>query len=200
MHVRVTTINGAAHIDEGVAFVKDQVVPEVRQQRGYRGLTVSGDRSGGIVAVLSLWETEQDMNASESTASKLRPQAVGIFGGEVSVATYEQMVAEVGDTPPGPGSALRVIQVKMDPAQVDDNVAFFRAEVLPQIKATPGFRGVRNLINRATGEGAVGTVWADQASLQAATAEAQKRMQQAEARGIEFGESSVREVLFSDLP
>ena len=49
MHVRVTTINGAAHIDEGVAFVKDEVVPEVRQQRGYRGLTVSGDRSGGIV-------------------------------------------------------------------------------------------------------------------------------------------------------
>jgi len=200
MHVRVTTINGAAHIDEGVAFVKDQVVPEVRQQKGYRGLTVSGDRSGGIVGVLSLWENEQDMNASESTASKLRPQAAGIFGGEVSVATYEQMAAEVGDTPPGPGSALRIIQVKMDPAQVDDNVAFFKAEVLPQIKATPGFRGVRNLINRATGEGAVGTVWADQASLQAAMAEAQKRMQQAEARGIEFGESSVREVLFSDLP
>jgi heme-degrading monooxygenase HmoA len=200
MHVRVTTITGAADIDEGVAFLKDQAVPEVRQQRGYRGLTVSGDRSAGMVAVLSLWDTEQDMSASESTASKLRQEAVGIWGGQVSVATYEQLLAEVGDTPPGPGSALRVVQVKMDPAKVDDNLAFFEAEILPQIKATPGFRAVRNLINRATGEGAVGTVWADQASLQAATAETQKRMQQAQARGIEFGETSVREVLFSDLP
>ena len=38
----------------------------------------------------------------------------------------------------------------------------------PQIKASPGFQGLRNMINRDTGEGLVGTAWSDQEAMKRA--------------------------------
>lgn len=63
--------------------------------------------------------------------------------------------------------------------------------------ATPGFQSLRHLINRSSGEGAVGTVWADDESLQAATAKADQRRAMVESRGVEFGDVSTPEVLFA---
>src|SRR5204863_8843489 len=135
---------------------------------------------------------EAEMQASESMSSKVRQQAAGITGGRVTVEVFEQMTAEVGDTPPAIGNLIRLQRIKMDPARIDDNVAYFKAEVLPRIKATPGFRAVRNLMNRATGEGVVGTVLADQASLDQASKDADARRAQAAERGVELGDVMIR--------
>jgi hypothetical protein len=48
----------------------------------------------------------------------------------------------------------------MAPAKIEEILGFFRRDVLPRMKAQPGFCAVRNMINRQTGEGMVGTVWA----------------------------------------
>jgi heme-degrading monooxygenase HmoA len=199
MHVRVNTIKGATDIDAGVAFLREKVVPKLNQQQGFRGLTASGDRSSGTVGVLTLWETEENMRASESAASKVRQEALGVIGGEVTVETFEQVVADVGDPPPAEGCSLLVRRVKMDPARVEDNIAYFKSEIVPRMKAAPGFRGVRNMIDRASGEGVVGTVWDDEASMKAAEAEAERGRQEAASRGVEFGEVSARVVLFSSM-
>lgn len=199
MYVRISTITGATDVDAGVRFLQDKVVPELQQQRGFRGVTASGDRSAGTVGVLSLWDTEQDMTASEGAAAKVRQEAVGVMGGEVTVETFEQVVADIGDTPPAEGCSLRVVRIKMDPARVDDNIEFFKSEIVPTMKATPGFRGVRNMIDRASGRGVVGTVWADEASMEAAEAAAEQRRQEAASRGVELSEASTRVVLFSHL-
>lgn len=199
MYVRISTIKGATDIDAGIRVLEEKVVPELQQQRGFRGVTASADRAGGIVAVVSLWDTEQDMAASESAATKVRQEAVGVIGGDVTVETFEQVVADIGDPPPAVGCCLRVIRVKMDPARINDNIEFFRSEIVPRMKATPGFRGVRNLIDRASGHGVVGTLWNDEASMKAADAAAEQRRQEAASRGVEFGEMSTRVLLFSHL-
>lgn len=199
MYVRISTIRGATDIDAGIRFLREKVVPDLQQQRGFRGITASADRPAGIVAVVSLWETEQDMTASESAAGKVRQEALGVIGGDVTVETFEQVVADIGDPPPAVGCSLRVIRTKMDPARVDDNIEFFRSEIVPRIKATPGFRGVRNLIDRASGQGVVGTLWDDEASMKAADAAAEQRRQEAVSRGVEFSEMSTRVLLFSHL-
>jgi len=108
------------------------------------------------------------------------------------------LLAEVNE-PPGPGSALMVTRVSMDPAKIDENFAFFKSDVLPRIKANAGFQAVRNMINRKTGDGIVGTVWANQAAMKAAAAEAMSRRPEGVARGVSFGDTSYREILFSDL-
>ncbi|MBA2325109.1 MAG: hypothetical protein H0V95_00495 [Actinobacteria bacterium] len=198
MHTRVLTFTGAKNIDGGVDFLRQKVVPVLNEQKGYRGVTASADRSGAVLGILSLWETESDRDASDSALTNARQEGLDLIGGELTVETFEQLLAEVA-SPPGPGSALIVTRISMDPAKIDENFAFFKSDILPRIKANAGFQAVRNMINRKTGHGLVGTVWADQDTMKAAATEAQSRRQEGIARGVSFGDVSYREVLFSDL-
>lgn len=196
MYVRITTITGASDIDGGLAFLRDQVVPQMRQQKGFGGLSASGDRSAGVVSVISVWDTQADLEASEGGADKARDDiARHMGGGEVSVARYEQTVWVVGDTRPEPGAKLHIRHVKSDPERIDDNVEYFRQTVVPEMKARPGFLAVRQMIDRSTGEGRVGSVWADQDSLAASVAQSEQRRASVAGRGIEFGQEQVLVVL-----
>ena len=199
MHVRISTVRGATDIDAGLAFIREEVLPQLQQQSGFRGLSASGDRAAGKVTVLSMWETEADLEASESTADKARGSAVGVMGGEASVERYEQTAWEVANTPPGPGAKLHIRHIKMDPARVDDNLVYFRQNVAPEIKSAPGFLGLRQLIDRSTGEGRVGTLWVDNESMDNALAAAAQRRAAATDRGIEFGEDELMEVFFASM-
>lgn len=199
MHVRISTVTGASDIDGGIEFLRREVVPQLQQQKGFAGLSASGDRSAGLAVVLSVWETEADLDASESAADKARGGAVNVMGGQVSVERFEQTVWETGDTQPGSGARLHIRHTRMDPARIDANLEFFRQTVVPEMKATPGFLGVRHLINRATGEGRVGTLWADDDALAASLARGEERRATAAERGVEFGEEHRLEVLFAAM-
>ena len=199
MHVRVVTFTGAKDIGAGIRFLQEKVIPVLEAQKGYRGFTASADRAGGVFGVLSLWETAADRDASESALAATRQEGAAVIGGDLKVETFEQLVAEVGQPPPGPGSALMVTRFSLDPAKIDENLALFKSEVVPRIKAQPGFQGLRNMINRATGEGIVGTAWSDQEALQREAEDARVRREQAVARGVKFGEVSFREIVLADL-
>jgi heme-degrading monooxygenase HmoA len=196
MFVRLITVRGATRIDDAVDFIRDTILRDLRQQKGFSSINLSGDRSAGLFSVLTVWETEADRDSSEGFSEKARNQALEILGGEMTLNHFEQVVWETGPTPPAPGAKLHARQVKMDPARVDENLEFFKQSVLPDIKATPGFLSVRQLINRQTGEGVVGTVWADEPSLRTAIQKAEQRRPMAESRGIELGEGAVAEILF----
>ena len=101
--------------------------------------------------------------------------------------------------PPTPGSALMVTRISMDPAKIDENFAYFKSEVLPRIKANAGFQSLRNMMNRKTGDGLVGAVWATKDAMKAAAADAESRRPDGIARGVSFGDVSYREILFADL-
>jgi heme-degrading monooxygenase HmoA len=199
MHVRVVTFTGAKDIDAGVKFLEETVKPAMSSQKGYRGFTASADREGGVFAVLSLWDTAEDRDASEAALASSRQEAIGVIGGEMKVETFEQLVAEVGDPPPDPGSALMVTRISMDPGKIDENLAFFKSDVAPRMRASPGFRGMRNMMDRSTGEGIVGTVWSDGDARKRAADEALSRRSEGMARGVTFGEVSFREILTVDL-
>jgi heme-degrading monooxygenase HmoA len=198
MHTRVLTFTGAKNVDDGIAFVRDKAVSVVRQQKGYRGLTASADRAGGVLGILSVWETEADRDASSDALAGLRQEGLGVVGGELTVENFEQVVEEVA-APPAPGAALMVTRTSMDPAKVDENLDFFKSEIVPQIKASPGFLALRNMIDRPTGRGIVGSVWADQDAMKQAATAAQSRRQQGIARGVSFEGDSYREIVFADM-
>ena len=199
MHTRVVTFTGANDIDAGVDFARERVVPMLREHKGYRGLTASADREAGLFAVLTLWDTAAERDATEGTLAPIRQEANDLIGGKVDVETFEQIASEVGDQPPAPGSALMVTRVSMDPSKVDDNISYFLEEVMPRIKATPGFQGLRHMVNRETGIALVGTVWTDDAKRTAAADEAMSRRPDAIARGISFDDVSYREILLTEM-
>ena len=117
----------------------------------------------------------------------------------MKIENFEQLVTEVGQPPPGPGSALMVTRISMDPGKIDENIAFFKSDVAPRIMALSGFQGLRNMINRDTGEGIVGTAWSDQEALKRAADDARSRRDEAVARGVNFGEVSFREIVLAEL-
>jgi heme-degrading monooxygenase HmoA len=199
MFSRIVTFTGAENIDAGVQYVRETVTPQLKQQKGFRGITASVDREAGVLGVLSLWETEADRDASESGMVKTREEGHRIIGGKLTVEMFEEALAEIAQLPTVGSSRLLIRRVSMDSDKVEANLAFFRSDVLPQIKANTGFQGVRQMINRATGEGVVGTVWADEASLKAAAKDAESRRDQAAQRGVSLGEQSEREIVFVDL-
>jgi heme-degrading monooxygenase HmoA len=199
MHTRVLTFSGATNIDDGVAFVRDNATPVLREQKGYRGSTASADRAGGVLGVLSLWETEADRDASFGPMAELRQQGLDVVGGELTVDNYEEVVQEMASPPPV-GSALMVTRISMDPSKVDENLRFFRSEVAPRITAAPGFRALRNMIDRKTGRGIVGSAWADQDAMKNAAAQAEARRDEGRARGVSFDGDSFREIVFADMP
>jgi heme-degrading monooxygenase HmoA len=175
------------------------VVPELHGQKGFRGLTASGNRSTGDFGILGLWETIEGLEASDGAVSELRKDAMAVLGGQITVETMEQVVGEAARPQDLVGCPLRIVRVTMDPAKMDEHVAFFRSEVLPELKATPGFVAVRNMVNRSTGEGMVGTIWADEDSMQASESTAEERRRRALTRGVEIGEPTYRTVLFGHL-
>jgi heme-degrading monooxygenase HmoA len=199
MYTRVLTFRGGTNIDDGVAFVRDEAVPVVSKQNGYQGMTVSADRAGGVVGILSLWDTETNRDASFGPLADLRERGTKVVGGELIVENFEEVVQETA-SPPTVGSPLFVTRVSMNPSKVDENTAFFKSEIAPRITASPGFVALRNMIDRKTGRGAVGTVWADQATMKTAIAEALARREQGVARGVSFEEDSSREILFLHMP
>jgi heme-degrading monooxygenase HmoA len=199
MFVRVNSVTGAQNIDAGVAFLRDKVIPEIQGHRGFRGLMSSGNRSTGDFGILGLWDTLEDLEATDSAVSKLRVEAMAALGGQVSVEIMEQVVNEVARPQDMLGCPVRIVRTKMDPAKVDDHIAFFRSDVLAEMKAAPGFLAVRNMINRANGQGIVGTTWEDEDSMRAQEPQAEKRRQRVLALGVGISEPSYRTVLLAHM-
>jgi heme-degrading monooxygenase HmoA len=87
----------------------------------------------------------------------------------------------------------------MDPGQVDENIAFFKSDVLPHIKSQPGFCGLRNMLDRVAGKAVVGSVWETRQALDAFEAQQPERRKTAESRGVRFDETEAREILFAEV-
>jgi heme-degrading monooxygenase HmoA len=198
MYTRLLTFSGATDIDGGVSYLRDEVLSVLHTQHGYRGVSVSADRAGSVFSILSLWDTEADRSASNSALGKARDEALDVIGGEMSIEIFDQ-VAQAINQPPVPGCPLLVTRVSMDPASVDANITFFREQVLAEIQSQPGFCALRNMIDRPSGKGIVGTVWENTEALNTYSADLDARRAPGIARGITFDETSIREILLSEI-
>ena len=101
MHARVTRYEGAApeSIDEALEAKKGVLPTEFGQTEGMMGAMFLVDREKGTIVVVSLWHGEEDLQASEDDATRVREE-VTAPGEAASVERYEVAlinVAEVGE-------------------------------------------------------------------------------------------------------
>jgi heme-degrading monooxygenase HmoA len=74
----------------------EHVLPALRQQDGFSGALVLVERASGKVLGLTLWESEQAMNATEEAAYWLRVFSAEAAGGMITdVERYEVIFSEV---------------------------------------------------------------------------------------------------------
>ncbi|MDE3231553.1 MAG: antibiotic biosynthesis monooxygenase [Chloroflexota bacterium] len=77
MFARVTTTQGSPEqYDQTVRYIQEQLMPMLRQMPGIKGAFVLGDRQTGKGISITLWETEDAMNASAQAANQVRAQGV----------------------------------------------------------------------------------------------------------------------------
>jgi heme-degrading monooxygenase HmoA len=68
MYARVTIAQFlAGKTDEAIAIYRDSVVPAAKQQKGYKGTYLLTDHKVGKAISITLWETEAEMTAGESS-------------------------------------------------------------------------------------------------------------------------------------
>ncbi len=97
MYARVNMFEGPPDlVDQALGFVQEQVLPELRQQDGFKGLVGLVDRQSGKVIGVTLWESEQAMRASEEAADRLRRESAEAGGETIaSVDRCEVVIFEV---------------------------------------------------------------------------------------------------------
>ena len=81
--------------------IREHVLPALRMQDGFAEVLVLVERGSGKVLAVTLWESEQAMNATEEAAHWLRVFSAEAAGGMVSgVERYEVFFSEVKGTQP----------------------------------------------------------------------------------------------------
>ena len=98
MFARITTIGEAPpeRLDDMTHEIREHVLPALRQQDGFSEFLVFVERASGKVLGLTLWESEQAMNATEEAAYWLRVFSAEAAGGMITdVERYEVVFSEV---------------------------------------------------------------------------------------------------------
>jgi len=86
-------------LEDGIRFVRDQVVPLLKQQTGFQAVMMGVNRDSGRAYVTSAWESAEARQASDARVRDQRRQAGELLGGiQVSVDEYEIVFIEVADT------------------------------------------------------------------------------------------------------
>ena len=181
MYARTNTVRTDPRtIDEGIANVRDEVMPLVQGMDGCIGLSMLADRDSGRCIVTTAWQSEEAMHASEEAVRASRERAGQIFGGTPEVAEWEIAVMhrmhETGD-----GARARVVWGSTDAARMDDMLGSFRMTMLAKLEELPGFASCNLMVNRDTGRTALAVTYDSADTMRQASDRAAQLRQEAPA-------------------
>jgi heme-degrading monooxygenase HmoA len=72
VYARLTTTQLAADERDATAEVLEQLMPTLRRLDGFRGMIVATEGDGGEVIALSLWESEEALEANAAMLNRMR--------------------------------------------------------------------------------------------------------------------------------
>ena len=183
MYARSTTIQAQpSSIDDGMAYVRDEVMPALKAMDGYVGLSLLVDRESGRCIATSSWETEEAVRTSTEQAAPLRDQARERFGGDDVMVDQWEIGAMHRDHRSGDGACVRATWIKMPRDQVDRAIEFYRTSVLPSLEDLEGFCSASFLVNRATGRGVSSATFDSREAMEAQRGEREGTPQRADPR------------------
>ncbi|MGV0852485.1 hypothetical protein [Mycolicibacterium phlei] len=151
MYARSSTVHAhPSSIDDGVTFIRDDVMPALREMAGYVGLSLLVDRESGICIATSSWESEEAMRAGADHATALRNRAAEMLRGDVGVDEWEIGVMH-RDHDSMEGACVRATWLRVPRDHIARSIDFYRADVVPALEALDGFCSASFMLNRETG-------------------------------------------------
>jgi len=167
MYARSTTIHGNPQsMEEGIAYVRDEVMPMVQQMEGCVGLSMLADREAGHCIVTTSWRDAEAMHASAEGVRSSRERAAQIFGGEPEVREWEIAIMHRAHET-HEGACTRLTWTRGEPDQMDRAVDAVKMSLVPRIEQYPGFCSVSLLVSRAEGMAVAAVTFEDRQSMEA---------------------------------
>ena len=152
MHARSTTIQAqTSSIDDGIAYMRDEVMPELESIDGYVGISLLVDRESGRCIITAAYDTEDARQASADKATQLRSQAADRFGGSVEKIEEWEIGVLHRDHQSADGACVRCTWIKVPPDNADRTIDFYRTSVVPSLEDLEGFCSASLLMNRSSG-------------------------------------------------
>lgn len=152
MYARSTTVRGNPQaLDQGIAYVHDEVLPMLWQLDGCLGLSLLCDRDSGRCILTTSWTTDDAMHAGAEAVGALRDHACQLIG-DPSPDVQDWEIAVMHRThATHDGCRTRVIWARADVGRLPGHLQHFRTGVLPKLEAMPGFCSVSLLADKARG-------------------------------------------------
>jgi heme-degrading monooxygenase HmoA len=165
MYARSTTVHAdPQRIDEGIAHIRDEIMPAVQIMPGCMGLSMLCDRNSGRCIITTSWDSEESMSASREGVRAMREQAAGVLGGEFDVQEWEIAVLHRAHQAPE-GAWCRVTWSRGDTARMEEMTETFRTGIVPRLDDIPGFCSVSLMGDRQTGMNVLTATYDDRSSL-----------------------------------
>jgi heme-degrading monooxygenase HmoA len=83
-------------IDEGMGHSRENIIPRAQQLSGWRGFFGLADRQTGRIAIITLWDGRESLQASEEQADQLRKESAEAGGETIKgVERYEVVSQDV---------------------------------------------------------------------------------------------------------
>ena len=178
MYARSTTIRGNPQsLDEGIAYVRDEVMPFVQEMDGCIGLSMLADRDTGRCIVTTAWADEQAIRASADRVRSSRDRAAESFGGRPEVQEWEIAVLH-RVRPAEPGACTRVTWGQADGGRLDETLETVRMTLLPKVEELPGFCSISVLVERQSGRVATAVTYESRDALERSQQDASALRQQ----------------------
>jgi hypothetical protein len=165
MFLRATRIQTPPDkIGAAIENFETNIVKGLRSAAGNQGAVLFVDRLTGAALGVTYWESAKALTASEQTGIQSRTQAVQNVTGAriVNVERAELMIMDRAAAPKA-GTFVRLVTANGDPEKLDAAIVHIRNNVLPILKAQPGYQATVAAIDRQTGRLSVSTVWATKA-------------------------------------
>ena len=152
MYARTSIIDAdPARVDEGVALVRDEIMPAVTGMEGCVGMSLLVDRQSGRCIATTAWASEAAMQDSAERVRPLRDRAEQAMTGRSSQVDQWEVAVVHRDHATGDGCCARVTWLAVDPSKMDHVLDLFKMVVLPKVQEFDGFCSGSLLMNRQTG-------------------------------------------------
>jgi heme-degrading monooxygenase HmoA len=124
VHARISTLEGSPeHIDEGLRQIRENGLPQLEQQEGFKGMVALADRQTGKTLGITFWESEEALEASEEAGDRVREESARAMSDTIAgVERYEVGLFEVGSAGPVSGVTDTVGGVTDSVKGVTDNL------------------------------------------------------------------------------
>ena len=169
MHVRATTFRiQAGKMPEAIDLYQT-VISGAKTKKGFQGAYLMTDADSGKALSISIWESEADMLAGESSRGHVQGAVIkfsGLFVGSPEFEHYELSVEESMSSA-ADGRFARTGTGFIQQGKMDEVINLLRETNYPAYASQQGFKGAMLLTQSDTGKSVSITLWETEADTKA---------------------------------